>query len=118
MSAESDVYAALANDAGLSALVAGRIFPDAIPEESPLPAIAFVRAGGEKFYGLDNSLHAERVRMRVVCWAETRTAANAIGDAVTAALLAADLPPDTPDADFAESVGDFASVIEADWWDD
>lgn len=118
MSAESDVYAALAGDVALAALVNGRIFPDAIPEESPLPAIAFVRAGGEKFYGLDNSLHAERVRMRIVCWAETRTAANEVGDAVTEALMSADLPPDTPDADFAESVGDFASVIETDWWDD
>ena len=118
MSAESEVYAALAADTDLAALVADRIYPDTVPEECPLPALAFVRTGGEKFYGLDDSLHAERVRMRVVCWAETRTAANEIGDAVTAALVAAGLPPATPDADFAESVGEFAAVIETDWWND
>lgn len=118
MSAETDIYAALAGDAALAALVNGRVYPDTIPEECPLPAIAFIRSGGEKFYGLDNSLHAERVRMRIVCWAETRTAANEVGDAVTEALLAADLPPDTPDADFAESVGEFAAVVETDWWNE
>lgn len=118
MSAETDIYAAMAASPELAGLVAARIYPDSIPEECALPAIAFVRAGGEKFYGLDNALHAERVRMRVVCWAETRTAANEVGDAVTDALVAAGLPPATPDADYAESVGEFASVIETDWWND
>lgn len=32
------------------------------------------------------------------------------------ALLAADLPPDTPDADFAESVGEICRSRETDWW--
>ena len=118
MSAETDIYAALAASTELAWLVAARIYPDAIPEECPMPAIAFVRVGGEKFYGLDNALHAERVRVRIVCWAETRTAANEIGDAVTEALVTAGLPPATPDADYAESVGEFSSVIETDWWDD
>ena len=118
MSAESEIYAAMIASTELAALVSTRIYPDSIPEECPLPALAFVRTGGEKFYGLDNTLHAERVRMRVVCWAETRTVANEVGDAVTDALVSAGLPPATPDADYAESVGEFASVIETDWWND
>lgn len=46
-------------DTDLAALVADRIYPDTVPEECPLPALAFVRTGGEKFYGLDDSLHAK-----------------------------------------------------------
>ena len=118
MSAETEIYAALAASTELMEMVGGRIFPDSVKDEHPLPAIAFVRVGGEKFYGLDGTLHAERVRMRVVCWAETRTVANEVGDAVTDALVVAGLPPATPDADYAESVGEFASVVETDWWND
>lgn len=67
MSAETDIYAALAGDAALAALV-WKNLSGHHPGRMPAPRHRFHPVpGGEKFYGLDNSLHAERVRMRVVC---------------------------------------------------
>jgi len=42
MSAESELYAALSGHAALTALVSTRIYPDAIPEDQPLPAVVYL----------------------------------------------------------------------------
>ena len=116
MSAESDLYAALSGSPAVVGLVSLRIYPDAIPEECQLPAIVFSRSGGEKIYGLDNSIHAERVRLRVVAWGLTRTSADSVASAVCSALIGAGLPPDMQDAAFDDQVGNFSSIVETDWW--
>lgn len=116
MSAESDTYAAVAQDPAVIALVGGRIKPDFLPEKMSLPAITYMRVGGERHYNLDSSVHAERVRMRFVAWAVTRTAANEIGEAVAAALNAAGYAPAPPDSDFDEETYELAAIVETDWW--
>lgn len=41
MSAETEVYDALRLDAGVAALVGGRIYPQQLPDDVTLPAIAY-----------------------------------------------------------------------------
>ena len=47
MAAEQDVYDALRNAAAVTAVCSTRIYPDVIPQEKALPAVAYVRAGTE-----------------------------------------------------------------------
>ena len=103
MSAESDLYAALTADVALAALVAERIYPDAIPQDEPLPAVAFV-ARAEPEFGLDNTLLA------------TRTSASAAAEAVKAVLVAQGLTWTGPESGFDPEVGAYSATIETDIW--
>lgn len=116
MSAETDIFAILSATSPVTDIVSSRIYPDAIPEKQPLPAVVMSRNGGERFFGLDNSIHAERVRMRIVCWADTRGVADQVSAAIGAALLAAGYQPEIEDAAIDAEVGSYAGIVETDWW--
>lgn len=88
MSVESDFYALLAAHAGVSALVAARIYPQAMPERTAYPAIVFARSATDHERLLDNSIATTRYEIEVGCWAKTNTAADAVAEAVSAALRA------------------------------
>ena len=115
MSAESDLYAALTADVALAALVAERIYPDAIPQDEPLPAVAFV-ARAEPEFGLDNTLLATRTVASIGCWGATRTSASAVAEAVKAVLVAQGLTWTGPESGFDPEVGAYSATIETDIW--
>ena len=115
MSAESDLYAALTADAPLAALVGERIYPDAIPQDEPLPAVVFV-ALAEPEFGLDNTLLATRTVFSIGCWAATRTSATAVAEAVKAVLVAQDLTWAGPENGFDPEVGAYSATLDTDIW--
>lgn len=87
MSAETELYATLSGAAGVTALVSTRIYPDIIPQDADLPAIAYQRTGTEFL----NTIHGgaplgHAATLEITCVGETRPAANAIANAVVAAL--------------------------------
>lgn len=86
MTVESDFYALLSGNAGVIAAVGTRIYPDALPEKSAYPAIAFVRSKTAPLVGVSGQEFGADVDLSVGCWAETRTAADAVALAVEAAL--------------------------------
>lgn len=112
MSAESQIYAALSGALAVTGLVAERIYPDAIPEDKALPAIVFSRTGTEPYVTLAGVRFAEDVQYQVVSWAETRTAADAVGDAAEAALRAGGFTVTGRSAAFDGDIGLFATTIE------
>ena len=83
MSAEAIVHTAL------SALLAGRVYPDVAPSGAALPRIVYQQAGGESAAYVDNTLaDKEHSRMQVACWAKTRLAAVALMKQSEGALMA------------------------------
>ncbi len=90
MSAETLLRAGLIAHAPLLALVGQRIYPDAIPEDQPLPAVVYVRSNTERIRSTSGRNFGEWVDMSVQCWAETRSQADAVADAVIDAVESAE----------------------------
>lgn len=90
MSAETDLYAALAAAAPVTALVSTRVYPDAIPLDRGLPAVAYRRVGTEPVTVISSGVPvAETATLEIACLDETRAGADAVADAVIAAAGAA-----------------------------
>mgnify|MGYP000949950111 CR=1 FL=1 len=82
MSAETELYAVLAAAAGLTALVSTRIYPDAIPEDSALPAVVYSRASTDPVLSVSGQKFAETARFQITAWDKTRTSSAAVADQV------------------------------------
>lgn len=89
MSAETVLFATLDAAAGVHALVANRIYPDARPQESDLPAVVYTRDGTEFVPTIHGTIALTRAQLSVVSLATTRAAAEGLADAVQAAVLTA-----------------------------
>lgn len=112
MSAESNLYAVLGGHAPLTALVAGRIYPDAMPEDTAYPAVVYGRQSTEPVVTISGDKHGEFAVMQISAWAKTRTAADAVGDAVESALLTAREVPTGRQGGFDAETGLFATLID------
>lgn len=116
MSAESTIYDALRLYAPLIAAVGARIYPDAIAEDEPLPAIVFTRGGTEPIYTIDGTLHAERVSMSVEALASSRTEAEDTCNQAVAALRAAGLYHSNRGSTVWPEVGAYSATVDVDVW--
>lgn len=115
MTPEDKLYSAL-NVAGVTALVGTRVYPDSIPQDKALPAVAYGRQPSEALMTLSTEIAAERAVFEVYCVASTRTAAEAVGEAVRAALLLAGMPPVSRRAEFDLENLHYAAVLTAHIW--
>jgi hypothetical protein len=116
MSAETELFSVLDASAGLAALVGDAIFPDAIPENKDLPAVVFMRASTNHTHTIGGVLVCEDVRFAITAWAVSRIQAEAIADAVSAALRAAGNPPVDRSSGFDNETGLFAVTVDVDWF--
>lgn len=116
MSAESQVYDALRVNGPLGAIVGNRIYPDAIAEGEAMPAIVFSRAATEPVISIDGTLHADRVTMRVECWAATRSAAEEACNAAVNALIVARIFYTNRSAGFDPEAGACGAFLDLDVW--
>lgn len=103
MSAEELLFAALTADAGVTALVGTRIYPELVPQEQEPPCVAYSRAGTEYVMTIHSGVPAAQIAtLEIVCMARTQEAANQVADAVVPAAGAANfvltgrssMPPD------------------------
>lgn len=113
MSAETDLYALLSGAAGVTALVAARIYPDVLPEECAYPAIVFARASTAPILGIGGQVFGEDIGLLIGCWAETRSAADAVAAAVEAALTGGVFTRGGREAGFDPDTGLYVSNISA-----
>jgi hypothetical protein len=88
MSAESALRAVLVADATVAALVGQRVRAERAEEDDVRPFVVFTRTGTEPYTDITGLLLASQVSLDVQCWANTRTAADALADAVSAAVRA------------------------------
>ena len=94
MSAETDLNAALLAAAPVTALVgtgnAARIYPDVVPQDVKLPAIAFVRADTEYLHTIHSDVPVgEFAILEIACMGTSRAEADDLAGKAIAALGAA-----------------------------
>jgi hypothetical protein len=88
-SAETTLYSILSTAPGVTALVGPRIYPDLVPQGIATPYIGYERVSTAPVATIHGSILASNVGLVVACWADTRIAAEALADAVAAAMQAA-----------------------------
>jgi hypothetical protein len=113
MTVESDFYTLLSGNAGVTARVGARIYPDVLPEECAYPAIVFARTrtDSEPYLGLSGQSFGADVDLSVGCWGNTRTEADAAADAVDAALPGSEFRRIGRDAAADPETGLLATVL-------
>lgn len=110
MSAEALAYDALSGAAPVTALVATRIYPDFVPQEKTLPAVAIARANTEYINSIHSNVPLATVAtMEIWCMAAKRVEAEALANAVVAALTAFSVRNRSPEFDAEAEV--FATVL-------
>lgn len=85
MSAETDFRALLLANVGVSALVGTKVAQNSIPPDKAPPFVVFTSSHAPEL-GLDNTVLADEVTFEVQCWATASVSADAVADAVKAAL--------------------------------
>ena len=117
MSAETDLRAALAGNAGLTALVSTRIVADRMEEGVGRPFVVFARVATENHQSLDGTLLASKAVFEVQCWADTRASAEAVANAVEVVLLADHRPVINRVSGYDSDLDLEATLLTVDWWD-
>lgn len=117
MSAETQIYSTLTGAAGVTAIVALRIYPDFLAQEITLPAIVNQRADSEYV----NTIHsgvpvAIKVTMDTFCLASTRIGAEVLADAVEIALPAGLFIVSGRRPEFDAETLTFATIITSEIW--
>lgn len=107
MSAETALVAALDAAAPVVALVSTRIYPDARPQESTLPAIVYLRTGTRFEMTIHGGVALTRTQLGLGIYAGTRDAAEEVADAVHAALIAAGFIPLNRNGDFEDETENY-----------
>ncbi len=116
MTIETGLRDKLAGTAAVSALVESRIYPLFVPQESPMPALAYQRISGRPTYSHDGDAGLGWARIQITCQAESYQEAKAVAAAVRTALTGASGVWDdtTVDAAFVENDRDgWADAREA-----
>ena len=119
MSAETMLYSTLSVAAPVIAVVGTRIFPDVVPQDKVLPAIAFVRADTEFATTIHGTVGRTRAVVEVWSMASTRTAADALaGLALTALLPALFIPQGKrPEDDLESDPPIYSTVLTYSIWE-
>lgn len=112
MSAETEVYSALSGHTGLTALVAARIYPDVLPEETTYPAVVFSRESTSQIRSISGHYFGADVSMQVGCWGKTRTEADSVGAQAEVAMLQAGMVIKGKNAGYDPETELFATIIE------
>ena len=83
---EEAVYAILVGDAGVTALVEARVYPQKIPQDVGLPAVAYLRVSKRRVKSHSGPSGLARVRMQVNCTAGSYAVAKTVTAAIGLAL--------------------------------
>lgn len=116
MSAETELYSSLSGMTGLASLVGSRIYPDAIPENSALPAVVYMRTGTNPTYTIGGVLVCEEAALSITAWADSRSVAESVADQIQSAVSASQNPATGRSSGFDNEVGLFAVTIETTWF--
>jgi hypothetical protein len=94
VSIESLLFTSLTTNAGLSTLIAARLYPDVLPQGAALPCVVYQRISTPRsqVFGSTQAVAVSRPRFQFSCWALTSEAARALCAALRTALLATSYP--------------------------
>jgi hypothetical protein len=85
---EEAIITRLLDDAGVSALVAARVFGGRRPQGSDLPSITLTRVAGSPVYVDEGEAGLSKSRIQVDCWGNTYSSAKLVARAAIEALSA------------------------------
>ena len=117
MSAETTLNATLLADAGVSAIVGDRIYPDLSPQTAALPAVAYVRDRTEYAQSIDGTLHGQDAVLQIFCMAKGRAQAEQLADAVVLAVLPVWFVPTDRRSEFDPEAEVWAAVLVVSYFD-
>jgi hypothetical protein len=83
---EQAIYSILSTDATTKALVGTRIYPNVVPQDATLPAIAYQRISGSRVQSHGGPSNLARPRFQFTCLAVNYSGARAVANAVRQAL--------------------------------
>ena len=86
MGAPADVRTYVIGDTGVAALIGTRMYPTNLPQACTLPAVTYHVISRTHEPTLKGVAAAGTMRVQFDCWAETRLASDAVGDAIVARL--------------------------------
>lgn len=86
MKAEKVIRYRLNNYAGVTALVASRIYPVVLPQEPTYPAITFSLVSSQRIEGTWTNPGMARARFQITCWASTFDSVSGLAEQVRLAL--------------------------------
>lgn len=84
---EAEVYNLLKNDAGVNALVGGRIYPLVAPQNVVRPYMTYRVISGLKIQCMGGEIYQGDYRFQIDVWSETYSSAKATSTAVKSALV-------------------------------
>lgn len=119
MSAETDLRALLAGHAGLAALVGANIAHNAIKAQTPPPYVVF-SCSHSPVLTIDGTRLADQCVFSIQCWGKTAGNAEAVADAVLAALATAPsargVATTARASGYDEELGFDATILSVEWW--
>lgn len=84
---EEGLYAFLTANAGVFGLVGERIYPQVIPQDAPMPAVAYQRISSPREYShYPGASGLARARMQFTCEGDSYRQAKRVAEAIRAAL--------------------------------
>lgn len=116
MSAETQLYAALSAAGSVSSIVGTRIYPDVVPQEQPLPAIAYVRTETEFLRTIHGDVLGETAQIEIWCMAENRMDAESLAEAVEAACVSTGFMPTGRRAELDAETQTWATVLAVEFF--
>lgn len=115
MSAETVLYSTLTGASAVTAIVSTRIYPDVVPLEVQLPCVAYARVDTEYETTLHTSVPiAETATLEIQCMDDDRSGAEALANAVVAAVGAAHFLPTGRRAELDTENNLWAAVLTVD----
>lgn len=117
MTMEADLYSLLSADAPLAALVGTRIAADRMDQGVTRPFVVFTRTGTEPQQNLLGDVLATRATFDIQVWADSRTVAEQVADAVQTALVADHRAIVNRSGGYDADLDLEATVLSVDWWD-
>lgn len=86
MSLEQGLHAALVADGTVNGLVAGRIYPEIMPQDVVYPAISYQRISTTRYQLLEGVDDFTQARLQVDCWCDSYAQVKTLALAVKSAL--------------------------------
>jgi len=86
MSIETDLYATLSGNAGVTAICSTRIYPNLAPESASNPLIVYSMVTGNNISTITGVGDMKRKRIQINCNADTYAVSKSLSEAVEAAL--------------------------------
>lgn len=113
MYAEELLVSALSSNAGIVAIVGTRIFPEIIPEETELPAIAYSRPQSRPFWGLGSSCLAEEFVFEIGLYAYSKETAQQLSNLVKSTVESNGFGYTNRQSGFDPETFSFSEIVEA-----